>query len=157
MNIVLLEPEIPINTANIGKLCLATGTHLHLIEPLGYKLNKKSIQKANLEYNWYQVDLHIYDSWDVFCVKNPGINIYYASTKAKYVYTDVVFEENTFVMFGKESAGIPEEILLERPEQCIRIPMLENQRSLNLSNSVAIILYEALRQQDFKCIERLEI
>ena len=75
MNIVLLEPEIPINTANIGKLCLATGTHLHLIEPLGYKLNKKSIQKANLEYNWYQVDLHIYDSWDVFCVKNPGINI----------------------------------------------------------------------------------
>ncbi len=157
MNIVLLEPEIPINTANIGKLCLATGTHLHLIEPLGYKLNKKSIQKANLEYNWYQVDLHIYDSWDVFCVKNPGINIYYASTKAKYVYTDVIFEENTFVMFGKESAGIPEEILLERPEQCIRIPMLENQRSLNLSNSVAIILYEALRQQDFKCIERLEI
>ena len=157
MNIVLLEPEIPINTANIGKLCLATGTHLHLIEPLGYKLNKKSIQKANLEYNWYQVDLHIYDSWDVFCVKNPGINIYYASTKAKYVYTDVIFEENTFVMFGKESAGIPEEILLERPEQCIRIPMLEKQRSLNLSNSVAIILYEALRQQDFKCIERLEI
>lgn len=157
MNIVLLEPEIPINTANIGKLCLATGTHLHLIEPLGYKLNKKSIQKANLEYNWYQVDLHIYDSWDVFCVKNPGINIYYASTKAKYVYTDVIFEENTFVMFGKESAGIPEEILLERPEQCIRIPMLENQRSLNLSNSVAIILYEVLRQQDFKCIERLEI
>lgn len=157
MNIVLLEPEIPINTANIGKLCLATGTHLHLIEPLGYKLNKKSIQKANLEYNWYQVDLHIYDSWDVFCVKNPEINIYYASTKAKYVYTDVIFEENTFVMFGKESAGIPEEILLERPEQCIRIPMLENQRSLNLSNSVAIILYEALRQQDFKCIERLEI
>ncbi len=149
MNIVLLEPEIPVNTANIGKLCLATGTRLHLIEPLGYKLNRKSIEKANLDYDWYQIDLCIYESWDLFCKKNPDVSILYATTKARQIYTDVKYTDNTFIMFGKESAGIPEEILIENPKRCIRIPMEGNQRSLNLSNSAAIILYEALRQQEF--------
>lgn len=157
MNIVLLEPEIPVNTANIGRLCLATRTQLHLIEPLGYKLNRKSIEKANLDYDWYQVDLCIYDSWDIFCKENPDISIYYASTKAKNTYTDVVYDDNVFIMFGKESAGIPEEILVEKPERCVRIPMVGNQRSLNLSNSVAIVLYEALRQQEFKNIKETKL
>lgn len=148
-NIVLHEPEIPANTGNIGRTCVATGTKLHLIRPLGFKLNEKALQRAGLDY-WDKLDVSIYDSYDDFLIKNPGAKIYYASTKAPKKYTDVSFEDGAFIMFGKESAGIPEDILYNNKETCIRIPMNEEIRSLNLSNSAAIVLYEALRQTGFK-------
>lgn len=149
LNIVLHEPEIPSNTGNIGRTCVATGARLHLIEPLGFRLNEKAIQRAGMDY-WNELDVSIYLDYEEFLQKNPGARIYYASTKAKHVYTEVEYEDDCYIMFGKESAGIPEEILADNPETTIRIPMGEDIRSLNLSNSAAIILYEALRQQDFK-------
>ena len=148
-NIVLHEPEIPANTGNIGRTCVATGTKLHLIRPLGFKINEKALQRAGLDY-WDKLDVCIYDSYNDFLEKNPGAKIYYATTKAPNKYTDVSFEDGAFIMFGKESAGIPEDILYENKETCIRIPMNEEIRSLNLSNSAAIVLYEALRQTGFK-------
>lgn len=152
MNIVLLEPEIPANTGNIGRTCVATGTKLHLIEPLGFRLNEKSIQRAGMDY-WEHLDVTRYINFEEFLEKNNHPKIYMATTKAKKNYTDVAFEEDAYIMFGKESAGIPEEILLDYEESCIRIPMLEKIRSLNLSNSVAIVLYEALRQQNFASMQ----
>lgn len=148
LNIVLYEPEIPANTGNIGRTCVATGTRLHLIEPLGFRLDEKAIRRAGMDY-WKDLDVTTYVNWEDFCEKNPGAKIYMATTKAPHKYTDVQFGENDYIMFGKETAGIPEEILVEHPDECIRIPMNPDFRSLNLSNSVAIILYEALRQQDF--------
>lgn len=148
MNIVLLEPEIPQNTGNIGRTCCATGTKLHLIEPMGFRINEKALRRAGMDY-WQDLDVTIYDSYADFLEKNPGIKIWMATTKAPNKYTDVQFGPDDFVMFGKESAGIPEEILVEHQKNCIRIPMNEEIRSLNLSNSVAIVLYEALRQNDF--------
>lgn len=148
MNIVLHEPEIPANTGNIGRTCVATGSVLHLIEPLGFRLNEKEIKRAGMDY-WEHLDVRRYDDYHDFCEKNPGVKIWYATTKAKHVYSDVKFGPDDFIMFGKESAGIPEEILVEHEESCIRIPMLPQIRSLNLSNSVSIVLYEALRQQQF--------
>ncbi len=152
MNIVLLEPEIPSNTGNIGRTCVAAGARLHLIEPLGFRLNEKSIQRAGMDY-WEHLDVTRYVNFEEFLKKNGHPKIYMATTKAKRNYTDVFFEEDAFLMFGKESAGIPEEILLDYEETCIRIPMLEEIRSLNLSNSVAIVLYEALRQQNFESMQ----
>ena len=149
LNIVLYEPEIPANTGNIGRTCVATGTRLHLIEPLGFRLNEKSIKRAGMDY-WNELDVTTYVNWDEFCEKNPGVKIYMATTKGRHVYTEVSYEPDCYIMFGKESAGIPEEILVENEEMCIRIPMLEQIRSLNLSNSVAIVLYEALRQNRFR-------
>lgn len=148
LNIILHEPEIPGNTGNIGRTCVATGTRLHLIEPLGFRLNDKTIKRAGMDY-WDQLDVTRYDDWNDFLERNPGAKIYFATTKGKHVYSDVTFEPDCFIMFGKESAGILEEILVEHPEQCIRIPMIGETRSLNLSNSVAIVLYEALRQNQF--------
>ena len=148
LNIVLFEPEIPANTGNIGRTCVATGTRLHLIEPLGFRLNEKSIKRAGMDY-WEHLDVTRYMNYEEFLEKNPGAKIYMASTKAPQTYTEVKFEEDCYIMFGKESAGIPEEILLANQETAIRIPMLEQIRSLNLSNSVAIVLYEALRQHNF--------
>lgn len=148
LNIILHEPEIPGNTGNIGRTCVATGTRLHLIEPLGFQLNDKTVKRAGMDY-WDQLDVTRYDDWNDFLERNPGAKIYYATTKGKHVYSDVAFEPDCFIMFGKESAGIPEEILVEHPEKCIRIPMIGETRSLNLSNSVAIVLYEALRQNHF--------
>ena len=148
MNIVLHEPEIPANTGNIGRTCVATGSTLHLIEPLGFRLNEKEIKRAGMDY-WKHLDVRRYDDYRDFCEKNPDAKIWFATTKAKYVYTDVQFGPDDYIMFGKESAGIPEEILVEHEENCIRIPMLPQIRSLNLSNSVSIVLYEALRQQQF--------
>lgn len=153
MNIVLLEPEIPSNTGNIGRTCVATGTRLHLIEPLGFKLNEKAIQRAGMDY-WKDLDVTTYLNYEDFLAKNPGAKIYMATTKARQVYTDVRYEEDCYLMFGKESAGIPEEILVKHPDTAIRIPMNENIRSLNLANSVAIVLYEALRQQNFAHMQR---
>ena len=179
MHIVLHEPEIPGNTGNIGRSCVVTGTSLHLIEPLGFEITEKQIRRSGLDY-WKDLDVHTYADYGEFLAKNPGakiwyattkahqtytdvsfgpddyimFGIWYATTKAHQTYTDVSFGPDDYIMFGKESAGIPEEILVENEETCIRIPMLEGYRSLNLSNSVAIVLYEALRQQDFKSLER---
>ena len=147
-NIVLLEPEIPANTGNIGRTCVATGTRLHLIEPLGFRLSEKELTRAGMDY-WPQLDVTTYVNYEDFLRKNPGARPYMATTKGPKVYTETQFEPDCYIMFGKESAGIPEEILLENQERAIRIPMLGDTRSLNLSNSVAIVLYEALRQNDF--------
>ena len=192
-NIVLLEPEIPFNTGNIGRTCVATGTRLHLIRPLGFELDDKHIKRSGLDY-WQKVDLNIYDDLSDFLSKNPeirngkllnGVNyhenlqekagaaghieialpaeekavkaakadLYYATTKCEKCYSEASFKDGDYIMFGKESAGIPEEILEADKEHCIRIPMLKEERSLNLSNSAAIILYEALRQIKFVGLE----
>jgi tRNA (cytidine/uridine-2'-O-)-methyltransferase len=166
MNIVLHQPEIPLNTGNIGRTCVATGTRLHLIEPLGFRLDEKSVKRAGMDY-WDKLDLTRYINYEDFLAKTratdssapeagrpSGANthaprIWYATTKAHQNYTDVEYAPDDYIMFGKESAGIPEEILVSNEPFCIRIPMLEDIRSLNLSNSVAIVLYEALRQQGF--------
>lgn len=149
LNIVLFEPEIPANTGNIGRTCVATNTRLHLIEPLGFRLDEKSLKRAGMDY-WKDLDVTTYIDFDDFLSKNPGAKIYMATTKALNVYTDVEYEPDCYIMFGKESAGIPEEILVRHKENCIRIPMASDIRSLNLGNSVAIVLYEALRQQNFE-------
>ena len=149
LNIVLFEPEIPANTGNIGRTCVATGTRLHLIEPLGFSLSEKALKRAGMDY-WPHLDVTTYLDFDDFLAKNPGAKIYMATTKARQVYTDVHYEPDCYIMFGKESAGIPEEVLVEHKEDSIRIPMLGDIRSLNLGNSVAIVLYEALRQNGFR-------
>mgnify|MGYP003376598185 CR=1 FL=1 len=148
LNIVLYEPEIPANTGNIGRTCVATGTRLHLIEPLGFRLDEKSIRRAGMDY-WKDLDVVTYVNWQDFCGKKPDAKLYMATTKARHVYTEVSYEPDCYLVFGKESAGIPEEILKEHPDTSVRIPMIRETRSLNLSNSVAIVLYEALRQNGF--------
>lgn len=148
MHIILHQPEIPGNTGNIGRTCVATGTSLHLIEPLGFRLDEKSIRRAGMDY-WEKLDVSRYMNFAEFQEKHPGARIWMATTKARRTYTEVHYSPDDYIMFGKESAGIPEEILVEQEENCIRIPMLPAIRSLNLSNSAAIVLYEALRQQGF--------
>ncbi len=148
MNIVLLEPEIPANTGNIGRTCVATGTKLHLIKPLGFELDEKHLRRAGMDY-WKVLDLSIYESYQDFLDRNPNAKIYFATTKARQVYTQVHYEPDCYIMFGKESAGIPEEILVNNPDTCVRIPMIGDVRSLNLGNSVAVLLYEGLRQNNF--------
>ncbi len=147
-NIVLHEPEIPANTGNIGRTCVATGAKLHLIGPLGFSLDEKQLKRAGLDY-WKDLDVTVYDDFDDFMRKNPDAKIYMATTKAVHVYSEVNYEPDCFIMFGKESAGIPEDILLQHKDTSIRIPMIGDIRSLNLSNSVAIVLYEAVRQNNF--------
>lgn len=153
MNIVLHEPEIPANTGNIGRTCVATGTRLHLIKPLGFSLEEKELKRAGLDY-WKNLDVTVYENFQDFLEKNPGAVPFMATTKAKRTYTEVSYPDNAYIMFGKESAGIPEEILVDYEETSVRIPMNEDIRSLNLSNSVAIMLYEALRQHDFAQMQR---
>lgn len=148
INIVLLEPEIPANTGNIGRTCVAAGARLHLIEPLGFRLDEKSLKRAGMDY-WHQLDVTTYIDYKDFLEKNPGAKIYMATTKAPKVYTEASYEPDCYIMFGKESAGIPEEILVGHREDCVRIPMAGEIRSLNLGNSVAVVLYEALRQNGF--------
>ena len=148
INIVLHEPEMPANTGNIGRTCVAAGARLHLIEPLGFHINENMVKRAGLDY-WDKLDVTVYDNYEDFLEKNPGAKIYMATTKAPHTYCDVRYEDYCYIMFGKESAGIPEDILVQHPDTAIRIPMIGDIRSLNLSNSVAIVLYEALRQHDF--------
>ena len=148
MHIILHQPEIPGNTGNIGRTCVATGTPLHLIEPLGFHLDEKSIRRAGMDY-WFALDVQRYMNFEEFQERHPGAKIWMATTKAKHVYTEVAYGPDDYIMFGKESAGIPEEILVEHEEPCIRIPMLPSIRSLNLANAVSIVLYEALRQSEF--------
>jgi len=149
MNIVLLEPEIPANTGNIGRTCVATGTKLHLIKPLGFDISDKAVRRAGMDY-WKDLDLSVYENFEEFLEKNPGAKIYMATTKAEKVYTEPEYGPDDYIMFGKESAGIPEEILLKYPDTSVRIPMIGEIRSLNLGNSAAIMLYEALRQNNFE-------
>lgn len=153
MNIVLHEPEIPENTGNIGRTCVATDSVLHLIKPLGFVIDDKHLKRAGLDY-WPKLKYFVYESYEDFLAKNPNAKIFYATTKAKRCYSDVSFGPDDFIMFGKESAGIPEEILVDNESTCIRIPMWGDIRSLNLGNSVAVILYEALRQNGFGELNR---
>lgn len=148
MNIVLLEPEIPANTGNIGRTCVAAGARLHLIGPLGFRLDEKSLKRAGMDY-WHQLDVTTYIDYEDFLGRNPGARIYMATTKATKIYTEVSYEPDCYIMFGKESAGIPETLLVENEQNCVRIPMIGGIRSLNLGNSVAVVLYEALRQNGF--------
>jgi tRNA (cytidine/uridine-2'-O-)-methyltransferase len=151
INIVLHEPEMPANTGNIGRTCVAAGARLHLIEPLGFRINEKMLKRAGLDY-WDKLDVQRYDDYGDFLARNPEAagHIYMASTKAVHTYCDVAYEDGCYIMFGKESAGIPEELLVGNKDRSIRIPMVGDIRSLNLSNSVAIVLYEALRQHGFE-------
>lgn len=149
INIVLLEPEQGGNVGNIGRTCLAVGARLHLIEPLGFRMSDREIKRAGMDY-WYQVNVATYENYQDFINQNQPGRIYMATTKSRQTYTDVTYDEDCYIMFGKESAGIPEELLLENKKNCIRIPMLPDIRSLNLANSVAIVTYEAIRQQGFQ-------
>ena len=156
LHIVLHEPEMPANTGNIGRTCVACGAVLHLIEPLGFKLNEKMIKRAGLDY-WEHLDVRTYVNFEDFLEKNHHPKIYMATTKSRQTYADVTYggaDEDVYLMFGKESAGIPEEILLDYKETAVRIPMLPEIRSLNLSISVAIVAYEVLRQQGFDHFQR---
>ena len=152
LNIVLLEPEIPYNTGNIGRTCVTTGSSLHLIKPLGFDIDEKAVRRAGLDY-WKEIDLHIYESYIDFLTKNNNPKVVMATTKARKTYSHYLYSGDEFIMFGKESAGIPEELLVNNEENCVRIPMIRGKRSLNLSNSVSIILYEALRQNKFYNLE----
>lgn len=148
MNIVLFNPEIPYNTGNIGRSCVLTNTSLHLVKPIGFSIDEKQVKRAGLDY-WDKVDLHIWESFEDLVAAYPESKFYMATTKTKQRYTDVSYRENDFIMFGPESRGIPEEMLEANKENCITIPMIKMGRSLNLSNSAAIILYEAMRQNGF--------
>ena len=149
INIVLCEPEIPQNTGNIARTCAATGASLHLIRPLGFEIDNAKLKRAGLDY-WDKLDITFYDGLDDFYAKNPGITVYYFSTKAKCKYSDVKYSDDAWIMFGKETKGLPEELLHANPDTCVRIPMRDGLRSLNLSNSVAIAVYEILRQYNFE-------
>ncbi len=148
LNIVLVEPEIPQNTGNIARTCAATGARLHLVRPMGFEVDDKKLKRAGLDY-WYLLDITYYDSLDDFFEKNKGGKFYYFSTKALSRHSDVQYPDGAFLVFGKETRGLPEWLLMENKENCVRIPMLSDARSLNLSNSVAIAVYETLRQWDY--------
>ncbi|AGB40363.1 rRNA methylase, putative, group 2 [Halobacteroides halobius DSM 5150] len=148
MNIVLYQPEIPPNTGNIARTCACTGASLHLIRPLGFSTDEKAVRRAGLDY-WDKLDIHYYDSLKELFEKYPEHNFYFSTNFADNHHTEVSYQVDDFLVFGKETAGLPDYILEEYPQQCIRIPMRDNIRSLNLSNSVSIVLYEALRQVDF--------
>ena len=153
INIVLVEPEIPQNTGNISRTCACTGSKLHLVRPFGFEISDRTVKRAGLDY-WDKVDISYYDSLDEFFEKNSGGKFYYCSTKAKKRYSDIKFEDGCFLLFGKETKGLPPQLVYDNLETALRIPMNGVCRSLNLSNSVAIVLYEVLRQLDFN-IEQL--
>lgn len=152
LDVVLIEPEIPQNTGNIARTCVAVGARLHLVEPLGFSLEDRQVKRAGLDY-WFDLDLHVWSSFEsLLKTLRPDGNsqgIYYATTKGGQVYSDVAYPGQTMLVFGKETKGLPEPLLLAHPERCVRIPMLPDRRSLNLANSVAIVTYEVLRQHDF--------
>ena len=149
INIVLLEPEIPQNTGNIARTCAATGASLHLIEPLGFRIDDAKLKRAGLDY-WHQLDITYYKNLDDFYARNPDAQVYYFSTKAPQKYTDIKYPEKVYLMLGKETKGLPEELLRDNKSHCVRIPMRDSLRSLNLSNSAAIAVYEVFRQRDFE-------
>ena len=148
LNIVLIEPEIPQNTGNIARTCAATGASLHLVKPFGFSISDRYLKRAGLDY-WDLLDIHVYENSAEFFEKNKSENMFFATTKADKTYCDVKYPDNCYILFGKETKGLDEELLKENIEKTIRIPMIEEARSLNLSNSVAVIVYEALRQMNF--------
>lgn len=148
LNIVLVEPQIPQNTGNIARTCAATGASLHLVKPMGFTVDDKKLKRAGLDY-WYLLDITYYDDIEDFYEKNESGNFFYFTTKGQHIYSDVSFPENTFLIFGREDAGLPEEMLKENGERALRVPMIGQARSLNLSNAVAIATYEVLRQWNF--------
>jgi len=150
LNIVLVEPQIPQNTGNIARTCAATGARLHLVEPMGFKVDDAKLKRAGLDY-WDLLDITYYKSLDDFFSQNKG-DFYFFSTKARNIYSDVNYPNNAYLFFGKETAGLPEELLFNHPERCVRIPMIDDARSLNLSNSVAVGVYEVLRQWGFPAL-----
>lgn len=149
IHIVLHEPEIPQNTGNIARTCAATGASLHLIRPMGFTVDDKKLKRAGLDY-WDKLDITYYDGLDDFNAKHPHAHIFYFTTKGKHLYTEVQYPDEVYIMFGKESAGLPEELLFRHPDEAVRLPMRPTLRSLNLSNTVAIAVYEILRQHDFE-------
>lgn len=152
LNIVLVEPEIPQNTGNIARTCAATGAKLHLVRPMGFEVDDKKLKRAGLDY-WYLLDITYYENLGDFYAKNPDGKFYYFTTKAQKRHSDVEYPDKCFLVFGKETAGLPEELLLKNKETCVRIPMIDDARSLNLSNSVAIAVYETLRQWDYPALQ----
>lgn len=152
LNIVLVEPEIPQNTGNIARTCAATGARLHLVEPMGFKVDDKKLKRAGLDY-WYLLDITYYENLNDFFNKNKDGKFYYFSTKANHVYSDITYPDNAYLVFGKETMGLPEKLLYDNPETTVRIPMISDARSLNLSNSVAIGVYEVLRQWNFPALQ----
>lgn len=147
LNIVLIEPEIPQNTGNIARTCAATGARLHLVGPMGFKIDDKKLKRAGLDY-WHLLDITYYENLEDFLRKTQG-DFYFFTTKARKVYSDTKYPDNCYLLFGKETKGLPEELLLKHPDTCVRLPMISGARSLNLSNTVAIATYEVLRQWDF--------
>ncbi len=147
INIVMVEPEIPQNTGNVARTCAATGARLHLVGPMGFKIDDKKLKRAGLDY-WQYLDITYYENLDEFFKKNDGEFLYF-TTKAQHRHTDIEYPDNCYLLFGKETKGLPEELLLKNRERCVRIPMIDDARSLNLSNSVAIGVYEVLRQWDY--------
>lgn len=148
LNIVLIEPEIPQNTGNVARTCAATGARLHLVGPMGFKIDDRKLKRAGLDY-WHLLDITFYESTEDFFSKHTDGKFFYFSTKAPRKYTDVKYPEKTFIVFGKETKGLPEKLLFENPETTVRIPMISDARSLNLSNSVAVGVYEVLRQWNY--------
>ena len=148
LNIVLVEPQIPQNTGNIARTCAATGARLHLVEPMGFRVDDAKLKRAGLDY-WHLLDITYYDNLDDFFEKNKNGNFYYFSTKATKIYSEIEYPDNTYLVFGKETAGLPEDLLFANADKCVRIPMIDEARSLNLSNAVAIGVYETLRQWDY--------
>ncbi len=149
INIVLHEPEIPQNTGNIARTCAATGAALHIIRPMGFTIDDKKLKRAGLDY-WHQLDITYYDNLEDFYAKNPDAAVYYFTTKAQHIYSEINYPAPVYIMFGKETRGLPEELLLQHPESCVRLPMRDGLRSFNLSNTVAIAVYEILRQGNFE-------
>jgi tRNA (cytidine/uridine-2'-O-)-methyltransferase len=153
LNIVLVEPQIPQNTGNISRTCAVTGARLHLIRPFGFEISDKHLKRAGLDY-WDKLDITYYDNLEDFFNKNKGGNFFYFTTKGKYVHSEAVYPDNCYLLFGREDKGLPEKLLYNNPECCVRIPMRNELRSLNLSNSVAIAAYEVLRQWDYPDLSR---
>ena len=152
LNIVMVEPEIPQNTGNVVRTCAATGARLHLVGPMGFTIEDKKLKRAGLDY-WHFVDITYYDNLEDFFVKNHDAICYFYTTKALHTHSSIKYPDNCYLLFGKESKGLPEELLLKNPDTCVRIPMAYDIRSLNLSNSVAIAVYEVLRQWDYPTLQ----
>lgn len=153
LNVVLFEPEIPQNTGNIVRTCAATGTHLHIIKPMGFQIDDKKLKRAGLDY-WHFMNIKYYENLEDFFSKTQGGRYFYLSSKAPASYSEVSFTDNDYLLFGKETRGLPESLLIKNPERCVRIPMISEARCLNLSNSVAIVVYEALRQMGFESLSK---
>lgn len=152
LNIVMVEPEIPQNTGNVARTCAATGARLHLVGPMGFAIDDKKLKRAGLDY-WHLLDITFYSSLDEFLEKNSGGEFFFFTTKARHTHTEISYPDNAYLVFGKETKGLPEELLLENPDRCVRIPMVSPARSLNLSNSVAIGVYEVLRQWEYPSLQ----